>query len=94
MRQLFYDGSRSLPPFFGWMPARGWIAGRALRVQRAGPGGRAAERGRVGAPTELWHFSCDWAKGRTMAVDLGKLNEASALGHWRLVLFDAFVITC
>ena len=71
LRQLFYDGSRSLPPFFGWRQARGWIAGRALRGQRAGPGGRAAERGRVGAPTELWHFSCGWAKERVMARKMG-----------------------
>ncbi len=61
LRQLFYDGSRSLPPFFGWRQARGWIAGRALRGQRAGPGGRAAERGRVGAPTdEMMQLFFDW----------------------------------
>ena len=55
------DGSRSLPPFFGWMPARGWIARRALCGQRAGPDGRAAERGRVGAPTdEMMQLFFDW----------------------------------
>ena len=48
LRQLFYDGSRSLPPFFGWRQARGWIAGRALRGQRAGPGGRVADCDRAG----------------------------------------------
>ena len=56
------DGSRSLPPFFGWRPERGWIAGRALRGQRAGPGGRAAERGRVGAPTGPGRSTCGWAR--------------------------------
>ena len=42
------DGSRSLPPFFGWRPARGWIAGRALRGQRAGPNVRVADCDRAG----------------------------------------------
>lgn len=71
LRQLFYDGSRSLPPFFGWRQARGWIAGRALRGQRAGPGGRAAERGRVGAPTGPGRSTCGWAKERAMARKMG-----------------------
>ena len=48
LRQLFYDGSRSLPPFFGWRPARGWIAGRALCEQRAGPNVRVADCDRAG----------------------------------------------
>ena len=48
LRQLFYDGSRSLPPFFGWRQARGWIAGRALRGQRAGPNVRVADCDRAG----------------------------------------------
>ena len=58
------------------------------------PGRKGCRLRQGGAPTEPWHSTCGWAKGRTMDVDLGKLNEASALGHWRLVLFDAFAITC
>ena len=85
MRQLFYDGSRSLPPFFGWRQARGWIAGRALRGQRAGPGVRVADCDRAGLQQDQGVLP---AAGRRKGPWLAKWGrEMYALSDFLIMVF-------